>query len=117
MRPYVTVYSGAEGVDPTRAPRTVLEALPGMTPQLVELLRNPGPDFDPFLAIENQGGADDVETFFLPSRELVFTIRALARTRDGGTFLREAVVELGSSPDQPFLVHSWRRGTLPAEAG
>ena len=27
IRPYVTVYSGAEGIDPTRAPRPVLEAL------------------------------------------------------------------------------------------
>lgn len=114
MRPYVTVYSGAEGVDPMRAPRVVLEALPGMTPELIELLRNAEPDLDPFLALEEQNAPEDLEFYFLPSRELVFTIRALARTADGGTFLREAVIELGSGQDQPFLVHVWRRGTLAA---
>jgi len=116
MRPYVTVYSGAEGVDPMRAPRVVLEALPGMTPELIELLHNADPDLDPFLALEERNAPEDLEFYFLPSRELVFTIRALARTADGGTFLREAVIELGSSRDQPFLVHAWRRGTLRSTA-
>jgi len=116
MRPYVTVYSGAEGVDPMRAPRVVLEALPGMTPELIELLHNADPDLDPFLALEERNAPEDLEFYFLPSRELVFTIRALARTADGGTFLREAVIELGSSRDQPFLVHAWHRGTLRSTA-
>ena len=114
MRRYVTVYSGAEGVDPMRASRVVLEALPGMTPQLIELLHNADPDLDPFLALEEQNAPEDLEFYFLPSRELVYTIRALARTADGGTFLREAVIELGSGQGQPFLVHAWRRGTLDA---
>ncbi|HEX5795074.1 MAG TPA: hypothetical protein VFY19_04475, partial [Geminicoccaceae bacterium] len=99
VRPYVTVYSGAEGVDPTRAPRVVLEALPGMTPELVEVLLAAGPDSDPYLAIEDQGALDELEFYLLPTRDLVFTVRALARTPDGGTFLREAVIELGGSPD------------------
>ena len=117
VRPYVTVYSGAEGVDPTRAPRVVLEALPGMTPELVEALLAAGPDSDPYLAIEDQGALDELEFYLLPTRDLVFTVRALARTPDGGTFLREAVIELGGSPDQPFLVHTWRRGALRPPAG
>ena len=117
VRPYVTVYSGAEGVDPTRAPRVVLEALPGMTPELVEVLLAAGPDSDPYLAIEDQGALDELEFYLLPTRDLVFTVRALARTPDGGTFLREAVIELGGSPDQPFLVHTWRRGALHPSAG
>ena len=117
VRPYVTVYSGAEGVDPTRAPRVVLEALPGMTPELVEALLAAGPDSDPYLAIEDQGALDELEFYLLPTRDLVFKVRALARTPDGGTFLREAVIELGGSPDQPFLVHTWRRGALRPPAG
>jgi general secretion pathway protein K len=117
MRPYVTVYSGAEGVDPTRAPRLVLEALPGMTPELLEALLAAGPEVDPYLAIEDQGAPEDLEFFLLPTRDLVFTIRAVGRSSDGGTFLREAVIELGGSVDQAFLVHAWRRGTLRPEAG
>ena len=46
-----------------------------------------------------------------------FTIRALARTDDGGTFLREAVIELDGGSDQPFLVLEWRRGRLPLASG
>jgi general secretion pathway protein K len=117
MRPYVTVYSGAEGVDPTRAPRLVLEALPGMTPELLEALLAAGPEVDPYLAIEDQGALEDLEFFLLPTRDLVFTIRAVGRSSEGGTFLREAVIELGGSLDQAFLVHAWRRGTLRPEAG
>ena len=36
MQPYITVFSGAEAVDPLRAPRLVLAAIPGMTDQLIE---------------------------------------------------------------------------------
>jgi general secretion pathway protein K len=117
MLPYVTIYSGAEGIDPVRAPRPVLEALPGMTPELVEQLLNAGSDFDPFLDVEDESLLEQLELYFLPTRDAVFTIRALARTDDGGTFLREAVIELDGGPDRPFLVLDWRRGRLPVETG
>lgn len=117
MLPYVTIYSGAEGVDPVRAPRVVLEALPGMSPQLIEQLLKAGPDFDPFFDLEDEDLLEQLELYFLPTRDAVFTIRAQARTSDGGTFVREAVIELGADPSLPFLVHSWRRGHLSAETG
>jgi general secretion pathway protein K len=117
MLPYVTIYSGAEGIDPVRAPRPVLEALPGMTPELVEQLLNAGSDFDPFLDVEDESLLEQLELYFLPTRDAVFTIRALARTDDGGTFLREAVIELDGGPERPFLVLDWRRGRLPVETG
>jgi len=115
--PYVTIYSGAEGVDPVRAPRPVLEALPGMTPQLLERLVNAGDDFDPFFEIEDESLLEELEFYFLPTRDAVFTVRALARTADGGTFLREAVIELDGGADRPFLVLEWRRGRLAADSG
>jgi general secretion pathway protein K len=117
VRPYVTVYSGAQGFDPTRAPRPVLEALPGIPPPAVEALLTAGREVDPFSAIEDQALLADLEEYIVPSRELVFTIRALGRTSGGGRFLRHAVIELGSSGDQPFLVYVWSRGTLPDIAG
>jgi hypothetical protein len=40
----------------------------------------------------------------------VFTIRAEARTPGGGHFVREAVIELDGSPEQPYLVYTWRQG-------
>ena len=116
-QPYVTVYSGAEGVDPLRAPGPVLQALPGMTPELVEQLLNAGSDFDPFFDLEDETLLEQLELYFLPTRDAVFTIRALARSDDGGTFLRETVIELDGDPAQPFLVLDWRRGRgLPETA-
>ena len=38
----------------------------------------------PYLAIEDQGALDDLEFYLLPTRDLVFTVRALARTPMAG---------------------------------
>jgi general secretion pathway protein K len=117
VRPYVTVYSGAEGIDPTRAPRAVIEALPGITPPVVEALLTAGREADPFSLIEDQPLVEDLENSIVPSRDSVFTIRALGRTSGGGRFLRQAVIELTASRDQPFVVYAWSRGTLTEVAG
>jgi general secretion pathway protein K len=117
VRPYVTVYSGSEGIDVTRAPRPVIEALPGITPQVVEALLTAGRDVDPFSLIEDQQLLAEFESYFVPSRDLVFTIRALGRTSGGGNFLRRAVIELDPSREQPFLIYAWSRGVLPDSAG
>ena len=116
-RPYVTVYSGAEGIDPTRAYRPVLEALPGITPSVVEALLTAAGETDPFSLIEDQALLADLENYIVPSRDLVFTIRALGRTSGGGRFVRQAVIELTASRDRPFVVYAWSRGTLPDIAG
>jgi hypothetical protein len=36
--------------------------------------------------------------------------------RGGGLFLRQAVIELDSGRDPPFVVYAWKRGTLPDTA-
>jgi general secretion pathway protein K len=110
IRPHVTVHSGSDGVDPTRATKAVLEALPGMTEQVIESLMSAGPDDDPLDAIEDDEVLEQIDLFWLPSREAVFTIRAEARTAGGGRFVREAVIELDGSPEQPYLVYAWRQG-------
>jgi general secretion pathway protein K len=112
LRPFVTVYSGAEGIDPTRASPDVLRAVPGMTPELADAIREVGPDGDPFEVIEDEG-VFDLELYFVPSREIMFRVQAEARTPGGGVFVREAVIELALQPERPFMVHVWRRGALP----
>ena len=88
-----------------------------MTPELVEALLAAGPDSDPYLAIEDQGALDELEFYLLPTRDLVFTVRALARTLDGGTFLREAVIELGGSLGPALPRDAAARSALrPADA-
>lgn len=112
MRPLVTVYSGAEGFDPIRAQRQVLRSVPGMTPELLEAIAASGPDDDPFDLIDDDT-LFDLEIYFIPSREIMYTVRAEARTQGGGVFVREAVVELTAEPGHPFRSHAWRRGSLP----
>jgi general secretion pathway protein K len=109
IRPHVTVHAGSDGLDPTRATRAVLEALPGITPEVVEHLLASGPDDDPLEAIDDEV-LEQIDLYWLPSREAVFTIRTEARTPGGGRFVREAVIELDGSPERPFLVHAWRQG-------
>jgi general secretion pathway protein K len=111
VRPHVTVHSGTDGVDPTRATRPVLEALPGITPAVVERLFGAEQDGDPLAAVEDDTVLAQIDLYWLPSREAVFTVRSEARTAGGGRFVREAVIELDGSPERPFLVHAWRQGT------
>jgi general secretion pathway protein K len=111
IRPHVTVHAAADGVDPTRATRAVLEALPGITPAVVERLLAADPDDDPLAAIDDDVVLAQIDRYWLPSREAVFTVRAEAWTPGGGRFVREAVIELDGGPERPFLVHAWRQGT------
>jgi hypothetical protein len=104
------VHAAADGLDPTRATRAVLEALPGITPAVVERLLAADPFEDPLEAVDDDEVLAQIDLYWLPSREAVFTIRAEARTQGGGRFVREAVVELDGSPQRPFLVHAWRQG-------
>jgi len=110
IRPHVTVHAGSDGVDPTRATRAVLEALPGVTPAVVERLLAADLDEDPLAAVDDDAVLAQIDLYWLPSREAVFTVRSEGRTAGGGRFVREAVIELDGSPERPFLVHAWRQG-------
>jgi hypothetical protein len=85
--------------------------VPGITPEIVEAIRAAGPDGDPFETIDDET-LFDLEIYFIPSREIMFEVRAEARPAGGGGFVREAVIELTLEPERPFLVRAWRRGTL-----
>jgi len=111
IQPLVTVHSGAEGIDPLRAAPEVLRAVPGMTEDLAKALASAGEEEDPFELID-EDALFDMELYFIPSREAVYGIRAEARTRGGGVFVREAVIELTADPMRPYLVRAWRRGRL-----
>jgi general secretion pathway protein K len=111
MRPYVTVFSGAEAVDPLHASRVVLAAIPGMTEQLIEAYAQAGPDDDPLASVTDDS-VFDIEPYLIPSRQIMYAVRAEARSRGGGLFVREAVIELTGDPGRPFRVHAWGRGDL-----
>lgn len=114
VRPHLTIYSDAEGVDPMRASEEVLNALPGMTAEALEAIRSSltrSAEEDPFLALP-----PDVtlpfEDYLLPSRELIFEIRTLGESKSGGRFIREAIVALdGGQDDLPFTILDWQFGS------
>jgi general secretion pathway protein K len=109
VRRHVTVFSGSEGIDPLRASRTVLSAVPGMAPDMIDAFASAGLEDDPFALIEDEEALLDAELYFLFSREIVYTVRAEGRTRGGAVFVREAVVELAADVDRPFRIYAWDR--------
>jgi general secretion pathway protein K len=110
VRPHVTVHARSDSFDPTRATRRVLEALPGITPEIVERLLEARPGDDALEVTDDDAMLEQLDLYWLPSREAVFTIHAVGRTPGGGIFVREAVIELTGRPQQPFLVYAWRQG-------
>ena len=112
LRPHFTIYSDAEGVDPLRASAAVLQALPGMTPEALEIilsLPTTAPDEDPFLSLPPEL-TEPFEDYLLPSRELIYEILATGESAGGGRFTRSAIISLdGGQGDLPFTIYEWRR--------
>ena len=107
---YITVATGASAIAPLVASRTVLLAVPGATPTLV----------DSFLESRRQGGGAEMVPpaagpvpFLMASPGIDFTISAVAATRDGARFRAELQVRMTQQPNRPYQVLAWR--TPPAE--
>ncbi|MEM9439575.1 MAG: hypothetical protein AAGA73_03940 [Pseudomonadota bacterium] len=115
LQRHVTIYADAEGFDFFRASLPVLGALPGMTPETITAIRSASPDDDVFSILPT----DDVtpyEDYALATRELVYSIRILALTREGGHFLLETILALdGGRGTSPYTTYQWRRGLLAAD--
>jgi general secretion pathway protein K len=113
IRPDLTIYTDVDGLDPLRASRSALAALPGMTPEALAAIQgnnDPSADLLLTLPFEVVGPFED---YVLPSRDLVFEIRSLGQTEGGGRFLRETIIALdGGRGALPFSTYIWRRGSL-----
>lgn len=100
IEPAITVYSGRQFVDPQVAPREVLLALPGMTPQNVEATvaaRARVITTAELAAVDRVGAL----------RGRAFTIRAEVE-RSGRSSIYEAAVRLTDDPVQPYWLMNWR---------
>jgi len=115
----VTVATGASAIDPRVAPRTVLLAIPGATPSLVD-------SFLESRAMWRDLGADDsslvpsaAAPYVMASPGRDYTITALAVTADGARYRADLQVRLTGRDTQPYQVLAWRtppatRGAAPA---
>lgn len=110
LAPMITVYSRQTGVNPTIAPREVLLAIPGVTPQLVDdYLRR---------RAEAAAAGQPLPAFpqaaaYTAGASMVTDVRAEARLDDGTYFAREAVALLRSVPRRPVSFLLWRESTAP----
>jgi general secretion pathway protein K len=94
LRPLVTVYSGQAGVDPSVASVELRRALGGSTEASEPFRRS--------LPIPSE--------FAVASQRRAFTVRSEARTVQGASFVREAVVELRTTLTSAHVLRRWRRG-------
>jgi len=109
VAPALTTYNGTAGVDPEAAPTAVLQALlPGRAEAIDDILAaRQAQDAAAYQAALERAGFQ--QTFVTRSSRSVFTVRAVAHTPGGGTFVREAVVRIGGRSRKPYEVLAWRR--------
>ena len=113
IEPYLTVYSGEAGVNPSTAPRDVLLALPNVDADQVRFLleartlRHQSEYRAPLPKLSN------VERWLSEASGPVYTIRAEATVGDDTSFVREAVAWLGRESRVPYRYLDWRRGKMP----
>lgn len=108
----VTVASGSAAIDPAVAPRTVLLAIPGATPDLV----------DSYLADRKLWRRSDfagaslaflpMARYFVATPARDFTIVAVARTPSGARFRADLEVRLTGLARTPYHVLAWRAPSI-----
>ncbi|MBU6462909.1 MAG: general secretion pathway protein GspK [Bradyrhizobium sp.] len=100
IEPALTVYSGRPLFDPQLAPREALKALPGMTPQNVEMALASRLGQQPAIDVS---GSDRLATL----RGRAFSIRAEFQ-HAGRPIDQQVTVRLTENPNQPYWVLNWR---------
>lgn len=108
LAPWITVHTGAAGINPKVAPRTVLLALPGVEAAQVDSYlqqrRQHRESQLPPPAFAGTGGA-----YLSGASGIAYSVAAFARLPGGTQAGIEAVVGLVTgNPEQPFRVLGWR---------
>lgn len=113
LAPLITIYARQSGINSQIASRDVLRAVPGVTDEQVdEYLRQrevaraaklPVPVFAPAAPFPSFGNG-------------VMSLRAVATSEDGGSFVREAVVMRLPNPKRSYTFLRWQEGTFASGA-
>jgi general secretion pathway protein K len=113
--PYLTVFSGAAGVDAKTAPAEVIAALPGMTPLALKQFLNDRSTFgNDDAAIASALGPAAANAKAQKSR--AYRIQVRLRFRNGRETMSEVVIRLRNEAD-PYRVLSWQNDVpLPRRA-
>ena len=109
--PFVTVFSGASGIDALNAAPEVVAALPGMSPlKLNQFLNDRGSLSNDKDAIANALGQGNSNATAQKSQAYRLSIRV--HFRNGRETRSEVVISLRGEED-PYRVLSWQDGILP----
>jgi general secretion pathway protein K len=103
--PYVTVYSGQAAIDVFDAAPVVLSALPGITPDRVQILLSQRQGVSQDVLRAQLGMAAQYVTL-QPSRTNRVTVSI--RFKSNRRVFSEAVILLAEKDDEPFRMLSWR---------
>lgn len=103
--PYVTVYSGQPQINVLAAPAAVLAALPGLTPDRLQLLLNLRVSAPPDVLKAQLGNTQSYVTLG-PSRANRVTVDV--QFQSGRRIRSQAVIFLMPRDDNPYRVLSWR---------
>jgi general secretion pathway protein K len=108
--PFVTVFSGASGVDVLNAPAEVVAALPGMTPLVLKQFLNDRGAFanDPRAIAAALGGAQGSAT---TEKSQAYRLKIRVRFPDGREAASEVVISLRGEED-PYRVLSWQNDVV-----
>jgi general secretion pathway protein K len=103
----ITVHSRQPGIDPASASRSVLLAIPNITPEIIDAF------------IQQRDLARATNQPVPPLRQAVgyvsmgtsgFHVNATVRMPDGAVFVREVVVQPTGNPKRPLQYLAWREG-------
>ena len=122
VRPYLTIYSQTPAPDGKSAPLLIQRAI-ALAPHLqVSEQANAKPDAKPQAASAQQSPDPqqpanaqtpaNAAPQQLPADERLIAAHVTARSRDGGVFVRYAVLKLQPQGSQPYTVLEWQRGAL-----
>lgn len=106
IEPLVTVHSHAPAIDTTVAPRGVLLALPGVTPDVVDAYVA-----QRTAALENGAAAPPfaaAQAFHAVTNGTTYSIQVAVELGDNAAFTRQAVVQLTGNRATPVAILDWR---------
>jgi len=103
----VTVATGATAIDPLSAPRTVLLAIPGATPDLVDTYLMNRAMWHDLVSTGDTLQLAAAAPYLMASPRRDYTIKAVART-EGARFRADLQVRLTDLPNRPYEIVAWR---------
>lgn len=105
VRPFVTVHSGLQGIDPSKASPELLAIVTGAASFGGATANSPSAVF---------GAARLAPELTAVSMQRVFSIRSQATGEQGATFAREMVVRVVPTRSRLYSVLVWRQGNALA---